>query len=188
MKEENMSYLRSDFLLTNETAKKLYFDFAKDMPIFDYHCHLPEKDILKNEQCSDLCDLWLGGDHYKWRLMRNYGISEEFITGDRSKAERFSAFCKALGTAYGNPITHWSQLELDFFFGCDLEINEKNADNILSFCNDYISKNEITPQKLIEKSNVRAICTTNEVFDDLTVFDEISKKDYNLNPLHKPLQ
>lgn len=178
-----MSYLKNDFLLNNETAKKLYFNYAKDMPIFDYHCHLPEREILENKQCSDLCDLWLGGDHYKWRLMRNYGISEEYVTGDKSKGERFEAFCRALGTAYGNPITHWSQLELDFFFGCDLEVNEKNSSNILSFCNEYIERNEITPQKLIEGSNVRALCTTNEVFDDLTVFDEISKKDYKFRVL-----
>lgn len=173
-----MSYLRENFLLTNKTAERLYFDYAKDMPIFDYHCHLSEKEILANEQCTDLCDLWLGGDHYKWRLMRNYGIDEEYITGNKSKEERFTAFCRAVGTAYGNPMYHWCQVELREFFGCELEINEKNAMAILEHCNRYITDNKITPQKLIEGSNVAALCTTNEVFDDLTVFDEIAKKDY----------
>ncbi len=173
-----MSYLKDNFLLTNKTAERLYFDYAKDMPIFDYHCHLSEREILANEPCSDLCELWLGGDHYKWRLMRNFGVDEEYITGDKSREERFAAFCKTLGTAYGNPIYHWSQVELKTFFDCDLEINEKNAPAILAHCNAYIKENRITPQKLIEASNVRALCTTNEVFDDLSVFDEISKKGY----------
>ena len=173
-----MSYLRENFLLTNKTAERLYFDYAKDMPIFDYHCHLPEREILENKQCTDLCDLWLGGDHYKWRLMRNFGIDEEYITGNASKEERFAAFCRAVGTAYGNPMYHWCQVELKEFFGCELEINEKNAMAILEHCNKYIKDNKITPQKLIEGSNVAALCTTNEVFDDLTVFDEIAKKDY----------
>ena len=79
-----MSYLNENFLLSNEFARKLYFDYAKDMPIFDYHCHLSEKEILANEPCKDLCDLWLGGDHYKWRLMRNFGIDEPYVTGDKS--------------------------------------------------------------------------------------------------------
>ena len=173
-----MSYLRDNFLLTNQTAERLYFDYAKDMPIFDYHCHLSEREILANEPCTDLCDLWLGGDHYKWRLMRNFGIDEAYITGNKSKEERFTAFCKTVGTAYGNPMYHWSQVELKEFFGCELEIGEKNAPAILEHCNRYIKENNITPQKLIESSNVRALCTTNEVFDDLTVFDEIAKKDY----------
>ena len=173
-----MSYLNENFLLTNETARKLYFNYAKDMPIFDYHCHLPERQILENAPCTDLCDLWLGGDHYKWRLMRNYGVDEEYITGSKSPEERFAAFCRTLGTAFGNPIYHWSQLEIESFFDCNLEINEANAAAIRSQCNDYIQKNGVTPQKLIEKSNVRALCTTNEVFDDLTVFDEIAKKNY----------
>lgn len=173
-----MSYLKDNFLLTNKTAEKLYFDYAKEMPIFDYHCHLSEKMILANEPCTDICDLWLGGDHYKWRLMRNFGIDEEYITGNASKEERFFAFCKTVGTAYGNPMYHWSQIELKEFFNCELEINEKNAMAILEHCNRYIRENNITPQKLIESSNVAALCTTNEVFDDLTVFDEIAKKNY----------
>ena len=178
-----MSYMKDNFLLTSKTAERLYFDYAKDMPIFDYHCHLPERELLENKPCTDLCALWLGGDHYKWRLMRNYGIDEAYITGDKSSEERFTAFCRVLGTAFGNPIYHWSQAELQAFFGCDLEINEKNAEAILAHCNNYLLKNNVTPQTLIESSNVRALCTTNEVFDDLTVFDEIAKKGYGFRVL-----
>ena len=173
-----MSYIKQDFLLKNETAKELYFSYAKNMPIFDYHCHLPERQILENKPFSDLFEIWLAGDHYKWRLMRNYGVDEEYITGSRSNREKFEAYCRVLGTAFGNPLYHWSQVELEEYFGCTLEINEENADAIWETCNAYIREHRITPQSLIEQSNVKVLFTTNEVFDDLSVFEEIAKKDY----------
>ncbi len=173
-----MSYLKDNFLLTNKTAEKLYFDYAKDMPIFDYHCHLPEKQILENKPFSDVFEIWLKGDHYKWRLMRNYGINEDYITGNKSNKEKFVTYCKVLGTAFGNPLYHWSQVELKEFFNCELEINEDNAELIWNWCNDYIRLNNITPQSLIEKSNVKFLFTTNEIFDDLSTFTEIAKKGY----------
>ena len=174
-----MSYLKDDFLLTNETAKKLYFDYAKKMPIFDYHCHLSEYQILENKEFNDIFEVWLGGDHYKWRLMRNYGIDESYITGDKPNKEKFKAYCKTLGTAFGNPLYHWSQAELKEFFGCELEINEKNADRIWEECNAYIKEHHVSPVSLIEGSNVKAIFTTNEIFDDLKVFEDIKKKNYS---------
>jgi glucuronate isomerase len=119
-----MSYLKDNFLLKNKTAERLYFNFAKDMPIFDYHCHLPEKQILANEPFDNIYDIWLAGDHYKWRLMRNYGVDESYITGDKSRKEKFIAYCATLGTAFGNPLYHWSQLELKEFFNCEIEIND----------------------------------------------------------------
>ena len=174
-----MSYLKDNFLLTNKTAEKLYFNYAKDMPIFDYHCHLPEKQILENKPFNDVFEIWLGGDHYKWRLMRNYGVDEEYITGkSTTNKEKFITYCRVLGTAFGNPLYHWSQVELKEFFNCEIEINEENAELIWNWCNDYIALNKITPQKLIEQSNVSHLFTTNEVFDDLTTFEEIAKKDY----------
>lgn len=174
-----MSYIKKNFLLVNKTAEKLYFEYAKNMPIFDYHCHLPEKQILENKEFNDIFEVWLGGDHYKWRLMRNYGIDEEEITGKGvSNHDKFLTYCKVLGTAFGNPLYHWSQVELKEFFNCELEINEENAETIWSWCNEYIKTNHITPQKLIESSNVSHIFTTNEVFDDLRTFTEISKKGY----------
>ena len=173
-----MSYIKKNFLLRSATAEKLYFDYAKDMPIFDYHCHLPEKQILENKPFADIFEVWLAGDHYKWRLMRNFGISEEYITGGKSNKEKFLAYCKVLGTAFGNPLYHWSQVELQEYFNCELEINEENAPLIWDWCNEYIKLNCITPQKLIEQSNVTHIFTTNEVFDDLSVFEQIAKKGY----------
>ncbi len=173
-----MSYIKRNFMLKNKTAEKLYFNYAKDMPIIDYHCHLPEKQILENKKFNDIFEIWLSGDHYKWRLMRNYGIDEEFITGNKSNKEKFITYCKVLGTAFGNPLYHWSQTELKEFFNCELEINEENAEQIWEHCNEYIRINNITPQSLIEKSNVTHVFTTNEIFDDLTTFSEIAKKDY----------
>ena len=173
-----MSYLKDNFLLTNKTAEKLYFDYAEKMPIFDYHCHLPETQILENKEFNDVFEIWLKGDHYKWRLMRNFGVDEEFITGDKTNKEKFVCYCKALASAFGNPLYHWSQVELKEFFNCEVEINEENAETIWNWCNDYIKLRKITPQSLIEQSNVKYIFTTNEIFDDLTTFEKIAKKDY----------
>ena len=174
-----MSYIKENFLLTNKTAEKLYFNYAKDMPIFDYHCHLPEKQILENKPFNDVFEIWLAGDHYKWRLMRNYGVNEEYITGkSTSNKEKFLTYCKVLGTAFGNPLYHWSQVELKEFFNCEIEINEENAELIWDWCNDYIKLNGITPQKLIEQSNVTHLFTTNEIFDDLSTFPAIQEKGY----------
>ena len=173
-----MSYIKENFLLTNKTAERLYFSYAKDMPIFDYHCHLPEKQILENKPFEDVFQIWLAGDHYKWRLMRNYGVNEDYITGDKNNKEKFLAYCKTLGTAFGNPLYHWSQVELKEFFNCELEINEENAELIWDWCNEYIRLNKITPQKLIEQSNVTHLFTTNEIFDDLSTFPAIAKKGY----------
>ena len=173
-----MSYIKDNFLLTNKTAEKLYFGYAKDMPIFDYHCHLPEKQILENKPFDDVYQIWLAGDHYKWRLMRNYGVNEEYITGNKSNKEKFITYCKTLATAFGNPLYHWSQVELREFFNCELEINEENAELIWDWCNEYIALNKVTPQSLIEQSNVTHLFTTNEVFDDLSTFPAIAAKGY----------
>ncbi len=179
-----MSYLRDDFLLNTKTAKFLYETYAKDVKIFDYHCHLPEKQILENKEIEDIFEVWLKGDHYKWRLMRNYGVDEKYITGDATNKEKFIKYCEVLGTAFGNPLYHWSQVELRDFFNCELEINLDNAELIWNWCNDYIKLNKITPSSLIEKANVAIIFTTNEVFDDLTTFEKIKEKGYNfkVNP------
>lgn len=173
-----MSYYNKDFLLSTKTAKILYHTYAKRLPIFDYHCHLSEIEILENLPFRDLYEIWLAGDHYKWRLMRNFGIDEKYITGKAPNYDKFCAYCKALGTAYGNPLYHWSQVELEEYFGCNLEINEKNADAIWNYCNKYIAKNKVTPQSLIEDSNVRHIFTTGDLCDNLETFMKIKQKGY----------
>ena len=172
-----MSYIKSDFLLRSKTAVQLYEKYAQNEPIFDYHCHLSEYQILKNKPFNNIFEIWLSGDHYKWRLMRNYGVDEEYITGSKSEKEKFLMYCKTLARAFGNPLYHWSQVELKVFFNCELEINEANALKIWDECNDYIKKHSVTPQKLIEQSNVKYLFTTNEIFDDLEVFNKIKSKE-----------
>ena len=173
-----MSYITKSFLLNNKTAEKLYYTYADKTPIFDYHCHLSEKQILDNKPFNDIYEVWLQGDHYKWRLMRNYGVEEDYITGKKSNKEKFMMYCKVLATAFANPLYHWSQVELSEYFNCDEEINEENAESIWNQCNKYIKENNITPQKLIEGSNVKYLFTTNEILDDLSVFKKIEKQKY----------
>ncbi len=177
------SYLKDDFLLSNKTAKKLYTAYAENMPIIDYHCHLPEKQILENAEIKDIYEVWLAGDHYKWRLMRNFGVEEDYITGNRSHKEKFLAYCRTLETAFGNPLYHWSAAELKTFFHCTLEICEANADAIWEQCNDYIRAHKLTPQSLITQSRVEYVFTTNEVFDDLSTFEKIREKGYDFQVL-----
>lgn len=171
-----MSYIKKDFLLRNESAIELYYGYAKDMPVFDYHCHLSEKELLSDEEFENVYSVWLKGDHYKWRLMRNYGIDEEYITGSKSPKEKFFAYCKTVGTAFGNPLYHWSQNELEEYFDCNVEINEKNAEYIWEHCNGYIKKNHLKPSDIIKKSKVKFIFTTNEVVDDLSTFTALKSK------------
>ena len=178
-----MSYIENDFLLDNQIAVELYEKYARDCPIFDYHCHLSEYQIFQNKEFNNIYEIWLKGDHYKWRLMRSYGISENLITGNSSDKEKFVTYCKVLSTAFGNPLYHWSQLELKQYFNCDLQINEENADKIWDYCNDYIKSHHMNPQYIIESSNVKAIFTTNEITDDLEIFNEIKKKNFKFKVL-----
>jgi len=174
-----MSYIKRNFLLTNKKALWLYENVAKVEPIVDYHCHLSEKQILENKPFEDIFEIWLKGDHYKWRLMRNYGVDEEYITGNKSNKEKFVKYCETIEKAFGNPLYHWSQLELEMYFYCHLEINKKNADAIWNQCNKFIKENNVTPKYLIEFSRVKCIFTTNEMFDDLSTFAKIKEKNYS---------
>ena len=173
-----MSYIKDNFLLESKTAEELYQKYANKMPIFDYHCHLSEYEILENKEFDNIYQIWLKGDHYKWRLMRNYGVDEHLITGDASDKEKFLTYCDVLSTAFGNPLYHWSQVELKEFFNCELEINQSNAEKIWEECNKFIHEHHVTPQYLIEKSKVTHLFTTNEIFDDLEVFKELKTKNY----------
>ena len=172
------AFMDKDFLLRTETARHLYHDYAAKQPIIDYHCHLSPKEIAEDKRYNNITEVWLYGDHYKWRAMRSCGVSEKFITGDASDYEKFRAYCCCMPKLAGNPLYHWSQVELEEFFGCTTEINAENAEAIWDECNAYILKNGITPQKLIESSNVKHIYTTNEVFDDLSTFEKIKEKGY----------
>ncbi|MCS4486563.1 glucuronate isomerase [Staphylococcus americanisciuri] len=168
-----MQFITNDFMLGNETARYLYDTYAKKMPIFDYHCHLDPQQISENTHFDNITELWLGGDHYKWRAMRAQGIDERYITGDAPPEEKFRKWAEALENAVGNPLYHWSHLELKMYFGIDTLLTTDNADEIYAQANDYLKTHHVTTQSLIQASNVALICTTDHPNDDLKYHEQI---------------
>ncbi|OLS33812.1 glucuronate isomerase [Bacillus sp. MRMR6] len=160
-------FMDETFLLSNETAIHLYNNFAKHMPIIDYHCHLSPKEIYENKMFKNITEAWLYGDHYKWRLMRSNGIEEEYITGNASDYEKFMAWAKTVPMTIGNPIYNWTHLELKRFFGIDEILNEKSAPVIWEKVNTLLSKKSYSVRELIKRSNVEVVCTTDDPTDSL---------------------
>jgi Glucuronate isomerase len=159
-------FLGEDFLLHSETSKKL-FSIASEQPIFDFHCHLSPKEIYEDKPFEDLSVLWLGEDHYKWRVMRSCGIEEKYITGDGTGYEKFKAWAQVLPLCIGNPLYHWTHLELQRFFNIDTQLNPNTADEIWKESNQKIQAGGFTPRALIKNSNVTALCTTDDPADSL---------------------
>lgn len=162
-----MSFIKDDFILTNETAKKLYHSFAKDMPIVDYHCHINPKEIAENKKFENITQIWLGGDHYKWRLIRSNGTPEEEITGNADDRTKFQRFAEALPKAIGNPMYHWTHLELKRYFGYDGVLNGDTAEEVWQLCNAKLKEDSMSVCSIIEKSNVKLIGTTDDPIDNL---------------------
>ncbi|MDN4071832.1 glucuronate isomerase [Fictibacillus terranigra] len=160
-------FMDEDFLLKNETAKVLYHDYAGKMPIIDYHCHLSPKEIYENKTFKNITDVWLSGDHYKWRVMRANGISEEYITGSASDYDKFMAWAKTVPMTIGNPLYNWTHLELQRFFGIHDIVNEKSAPEIWERTNALLSGGGFGARELITRSNVKVICTTDDPTDTL---------------------
>lgn len=162
------AFMDKDFLLETETAKTLFHQYAEKMPIIDYHCHIQPQEIAENRQFKNITQVWLGGDHYKWRLIRSNGTPESKITGkDSTDREKFQEFAKALPKAIGNPLYHWTHLELQRFFDCDIPLNENTAEEIWQLCNEKLQQPEMSVQGLIKKANVKLICTTDDPADSL---------------------
>ncbi len=170
-------FMDADFLLDNEAAKKIFADGASEAPIFDWHCHLSPKEIYENREPADIAELWLGGDHYKWRAMRNCGIDEKYITGDASGYDKFLAYAKIMPLLIGNPLYHWSHLELRRYFGIDKTLSESTAESIWQEANAKIKAGGFTPRELISKSNVVALCTTDDPADTLEYHKLIAADD-----------
>lgn len=181
-----MSFINDDFMLKNETAKKLYHEFAKDLPIIDYHCHIPPEKIAENYKFKNAYDLFLGGDHYKWRLMRSNGIDEEYITGNADDFEKWKMFAKTVPLMIGNPMYHWTHLELKRYFGVDKTLSEKTAEEIWEQVNDCLKKDEFTAQGLVKMSNVETICTTDNPYDDLKYHKRLKDFDVQILPTFRP--
>ena len=177
------AFMDENFLLETPTAQKLYHEFAAPQPIIDYHCHLPPEQIAQNKQFRNITEIWLGGDHYKWRFMRSSGVTEDFMTGNQPDEAKFRKFCEVLPMGVGNPLYHWSHLELRRYFGVDLIINEQNADAIWEACNAKIGKPEMSARGLMTGSNVESCCTTDDPIDDLADHARIKQSGFAVKVL-----
>ena len=173
-------FMTENFLLNNSTAVKLYNKFAKQMPIFDYHCHVPAQEIAEDKRYSDVTEIWLGGDHYKWRAMRINGVDEEYITGNKSNREKFQKWAETMPYCIGNPLYHWTHLELKRYFGVEKTLDGDSAEEIWNICNAKLQTPEFSAKNIIKNSNVKTLCTTDDPVDNLKFHNDI-KKDTNFN-------
>ena len=160
-------FMNKDFLLKTETARKLYHDHAAKMPIIDYHCHINPQEIYEDKRYKSITEVWLGGDHYKWRAMRSCGVAEYYITGDATPAEKFRKWAETIPNLIGNPLYHWTHLELQRYFGIYEPLNGENAMEIYEKCNQILAQPDMSARGIIAKSNVKLLCTTDDPADDL---------------------
>ena len=166
-------FLDEDFLLSTETARKLYREYAENMPIIDYHCHINPADIALDKEYENITEIWLGGDHYKWRAMRSCGIDEKYITGDASDYEKFLAFASVLPKLIGSPIYIWSHLELKRYFDYHAALNEKTAPEVWKIANAKLRSGSMSAKKIIKNSSVKLLCTTDDPVSDLEYHKKI---------------
>ncbi|HVZ26898.1 MAG TPA: glucuronate isomerase [Sediminibacterium sp.] len=173
-------FIHDNFLLQNKAAQKLYHDYARDLPIIDYHCHLPPQEIAENRQFRNMTDIWLRGDHYKWRAMRTLGVPENLITGDATDLEKFRAWAKVLPETIRNPLFHWSQLELQRVFGITAYLNESSADAVYTDCNRQLEQPSHTARGLLNFFQVAYIGTTDEPWDSLSFHRQLAAENYSI--------
>lgn len=160
-------FMDKDFLLSTPTAQELYHDFAAKVPVLDYHCHINPQEIAEDRKFENITQVWLGGDHYKWRQMRSNGVEERYITGDAPDREKFQKWAETLEKAIGNPLFHWSHLELQRYFGYTGVLNGDTAEEVWNLCNAKLQEASMSARNLILQSNVTLICTTDDPADDL---------------------
>ncbi len=168
------AFMDENFLLKTPAARKLFFDYASQMPIIDYHCHLSPQEIYENRGFENLTQAWLGGDHYKWRLMRASGVEEKYITGDAPDREKFQKYAEVLSRAIGNPLYHWSHLELQRFFGWKGVLRPDTAQEVWDLTCEKLKDPEMRARKLIENSNVKLVCTTDDPADSLIWHEKLA--------------
>lgn len=154
-----------DYLLRNETGERLFHGYAEGMPIVDYHCHISPREIFEDRRFKNITEVWLGGDHYKWRLMRANGVDERYITGDAPDREKFQKWAETLGRCIGNPVFEWSHLELKRFFGYDGVLNAQTAQEVWDLTSEALARPDFSCRELVRRSNVRVICTTDDPAD-----------------------
>lgn len=178
-----MGIINDQFMLKNETAKHLYHDYAEGLPIIDYHCHLSPAEIANDHAFKSITELMLGGDHYKWRFMRSAGVTEDYITGSQPEREKFRAWARVLPYGIGNPLYHWTHLELKRYFDVDEPLNAASADRIYDLCNEKLASPDFTAKSLVTRSNVKVICTTDDPMDDLHYHAEIASSGFGTKVL-----
>ncbi|HEX2925654.1 MAG TPA: glucuronate isomerase [Ruminiclostridium sp.] len=181
--------LNNNFILGGKKAQSLYDRFAKNAPIYDYHCHLSAKEIYEDDTFKDISSLWLGYDHYKWRTMRFAGVPEEYITGDGDGRTKFKMWAKTCERLIGSPLYHWANMELETYFGVEEILKESNADNIYDRCNAKIKAEKLSPVKMIRDSNVKLICTTDDPVDSLEyhlLLRKNKEKGFEVLPTFRP--
>jgi len=181
-----MSFINEDFMLKNKTAEKLYNEYAKDMPIIDYHCHLSPKMIAEDYRFKNAYDLFLGGDHYKWRQMRTMGIDEKYITGNADDYDKWVCFTKTMPYLIGNPLYHWTHLELKRYFDIDTILSEETAKEIWDNVNEKLNSEGFSCRELIRKSNVDVICTTDNPYDTLEYHKQLKDFETKVIPAFRP--
>ena len=167
-------FLTEDFLLTNDPGRRLYHQFAVAQPILDYHCHLRPQDIAENRRFANLFEIWLEGDHYKWRAMRANGVEEKYITGNATPYEKFLAWARTVPYTLRNPLYHWTHLELQRYFGITELLDDKSAPAIWERANAALAEG-LTAQAILQKFRVKSLCTTDDPADDLRYHQEIAK-------------
>ncbi|MBQ6463393.1 MAG: glucuronate isomerase, partial [Pseudobutyrivibrio sp.] len=177
-----MAFMDKDFLLTNDTAKAL-FEEAKDVPIIDYHNHLSPKEIYEDRCFDNIAQVWLGGDHYKWRAMRANGISEKLITGDGAPFDKFVAWADTVQNLIGNPLYHWTHLELQRYFGITTALNPDTAKDIWDKCNTLLKTKEYSVRNLLRMQNVSVLCTTDDPADSLEWHRKIAADGFEIKVL-----
>ncbi len=170
-------FMDKDFLLSTDMAKTLYHDYAAKMPILDYHCHINPQEIAEDRKFDNITQVWLGGDHYKWRQMRSNGVEEKYITGDASDREKFQKWAETLEKLIGNPLYHWSHLELQKYFGYTGYLNGDTAEEVWNLCNEKLHQDSMTVRNIIKQSNVTLICTTDDPVDTLEWHEKIAADD-----------
>lgn len=167
-------FMDEDFLLQTETAKILYHNYAAKMPILDYHCHISPQEIAEDRKFENITQVWLGGDHYKWRQMRSNGVEEKYITGDATDREKFQKWAETLEKAIGNPLYHWSHLELQRYFDYHGVLNGETAEEVWQICNAKLKEDGMSARNLIRQSNVTLLCTTDDPVDSLEWHEKIA--------------
>ena len=169
------NFMDEDFLLSNETARRLYHDYAQSQPIFDYHCHLNPKEIAENRRFNDLTEIWLEGDHYKWRALRTAGVEERLITGNATNYEKYLAWAKTVPLCIGNPLYHWTHLELRRPFGITNTLfNPQTADKIWQQCNEMLQDSRFSARGIMQQMNVKLVGTTDDPLDSLQYHQDIA--------------